>query len=147
MQALQVNADTGFLESQSAAGLRAFTSDKKVMLLDRARQIRDDSGKWPDLGMLCDSVGIDPRTLERHLKIDQKFAEQFRDVTLKAKWKLESGIYDLSGKNAMYALIWLRKHFPEEYHPEYKVSLTHDPKRTDELVRKAGEYTDAEIVE
>lgn len=135
-QELAVNAETGFIESTSAT-LRTFSSDKKQQLLDTTALMFKETGKWPDLGSLCDSIGICTRTLERHLKSDPKFADAWREVTLRGKYKLESAMFDLSTKNPMYMFGWLRKHFPEEYNPDHKISVEHNINVLSSLIEKA----------
>jgi len=144
LNALTVDPKTGFLQS-SDSFWSAFSAEKKITFIERVNQIQKETGKWPNFAALCDEIGINPRTLERHLKIDEVFAGAFKDALLKAKWKMESGIYDLSGKNAMYALIWLRKWFPSEYNPEYKGNITVDVNVIGALTDRA-KALDAEII-
>lgn len=145
MNPLLPNPTTGFLESASHYGTN-FNSDRKLKLIETAQAYRKETGKWPDLGKLCDSIGINPLTFDRHIKLDAKFREAWHNIALGGKYQLESLMYDLSGKNPMYMFGWLRKHFPEEYNPEYKVSVTVDASVTSKLLNKADAY-EADIVE
>ena len=144
MNALVANPTTGFLESQSNYGTN-FTSEKKLQLLEEAERYRKETGKWPDLDSLCKAAGIQPITFERHLRQDRKFAEAWRNLTLGGKWKLESLMFDMSAKNPMYMFGWLRKHFPEEYNPDYKVTIQADASISKRLLEDSQVY-DAEIV-
>lgn len=121
MNPLVVNPTTGFLDADN---WNSFTSDKKVKFLELADKYVKEQGKWPDLAMLCDTMDIDVRTLDRHLQIDPKFKEAYNGITVRGKWKLESLMYDLSSKSPLYMFGWLRKHFPAEYNPDYKHDVT-----------------------
>lgn len=143
MQSLTPNPKTGFLESVSNYGTN-FTSDKKVKLLEEAEKYRNETGKWPDLGSLCQMINIAPMTFDRHIKQDTKFAEAWKNLMLGGKWKLESLMFDLSAKNPMYMFGWLRKHFPEEYNPEHKVNVQVDHQITQKLLDISTVYDTTE---
>ena len=139
MNALTVNPETGFLDADN---WNSFTAEKKVKFLQLAEECVKTEGKWPDLGQLCTQMGIDPRTLDRHLKIDEKFKEMYEGITVRGKWSLESLMYNLSGKNPMYMFGWLRKHFPAEYNPDHKVTVDHNINVLQSLIHKAKDNND-----
>ena len=140
--ALSVNPETGFIESGS---VNAFNSDKKLQFLNVCKEYRAKNREWPDFGLVCDEMGIAQTTFERHLKQDSRFAQEFRNLTLGAKYQLESNLFNLGRKKGFEALIWLRKHFPEEYNPDYKVTIQADTSITKRLLEDSQVY-DAEIV-
>jgi hypothetical protein len=141
MNALVAHPETGFLESESHS-YQTFDNEKKVKFLEMIQAHIRDTGKWPDMSSVCDAIGIGTRTLERHIKSDPKFAEAYRSVTLRGKHKLESLMYDLAGKNPMYLFGWLRKHFPEEYNPDHKVTIDHNINVLQSLINKAKDNND-----
>jgi hypothetical protein len=143
MNPLQINPTTGFLDSPS---VNVFGSDRKVQFLNVCKDYRKTNRRWPDFGLVCEEMGITRTTFERHLKSDPKFAEAFRDLTLGAKYQLESNLFDLGTKKGFEALIWLRRHFPEEYNPDYKVTVDVNPAITSQLLDKAQAF-EADIVE
>ena len=143
MNPLQVNSTTGFLDSPS---VNVFGSDRKLQFLTVCQDYRAVNRKWPDFGLVCKELGISLTTFERHLKADPKFAEAFRELTLGAKYQLESNLFDLGNKKGFEALIWLRKHFPEEYNPDYKVTVDINPSVTSQLIDKASAF-EADIVD
>lgn len=148
MNALVANAQTGFLESFSPT-LQTFDNDKKLQFLKLTEDHVKSTGKWPDMGSLCDAVGVSTKTLERHLANDVAFNEAYRSLTLRGKYKLESIMFDLSTKNPMYLFGWLRKHFPAEYNPDHKVTVDHNINVLQTLIDKAKDVTksiDTEIV-
>ena len=123
MNALQIDPKTGYLDADN---WNSFGAEKKVKFLELAQRSVKEEGKWPDMAKLCDMLGIDPRTLDRHLQIDPKFKEEFESIKIRGKWKLESLMYELSSKSPLYMFGWLRKWYPAEYNPEYRVTSTVD---------------------
>lgn len=142
------NPETGFLESFSPT-LQTFDNEKKLAFLQNIRDHVKETGKWPDMGSVCDSIGISTKTFERHLVSDAVFADAYRSVTLRGKFKLESIMFDLSTKNPMYMFGWLRKHFPAEYNPDHKVTVDHNINVLQNLIVKSQDISksiDSEIV-
>lgn len=138
-----VDPKTGFLDADRN---NAFGVERKLAFLQLAEELLKTTGKWPDIGALCDKLDIDPRTLDNHLKRDQKFNEAFKSLTTRGKWKLESLMFDLSGKNPMYCFGWLRKYFPEEYNPEHRMTVTHEHNVLSRLADEAKQAIEAELV-
>lgn len=134
MNALVVSAETGYLD---AANANSFTNEKKLKFLELARAFVREEKQWPDLSDLCLAVGIGRTTLRRHLEADEAFKEAWKEITLGGKWKLESKMFELAGKNPMYCFGWLRKHFPEEYNPDHKVTVDHNINVLQSLIQKA----------
>ena len=136
MNQLVPNPETGFLESFSPT-LQTFDSDKKLRLLQLTEDHVKSTNKWPDMGSLCDAVGISTKTFERHLAQDTVFADAFKTLTLRGKYKLESIMFDLSTKNPMYMFGWLRRYFPAEYNPDHKVSVEHNINVLQSLIERS----------
>jgi hypothetical protein len=143
VNALQVDASSGFLDADNT---NAFGAEKKIKLLEIATECVQVQKKWPDLSELCGILNLDPRTLDRHLKIDAKFADEFKAVMLQGKWKLESKMYELSTKNPMYMFGWLRKHFPAEYNPEYQNNNSVNVQVFVDGAKEMVKYQDAEVI-
>jgi hypothetical protein len=127
MNALQVNSETGFLESTGNAG-SAFDSSRKVQFINLAEEHFEKTGTMPDLVSLSGVVGVHPRTVDNHLREDEVFAQAWRNIRLKGKWKLESKMfeYGLTKSGYMDRITWLRKEFPEEYNPDIKIISNSD---------------------
>lgn len=140
---LQVNPETGFLESPSVNG---FTSDRKKLFLETCTRIRKETKSWPDFGSVCESLGVAHQTFDRHLKDDAKFREEFRGLLLGGKWQLESNLFNLGTKKGFEALIWLRRWFPEEYNPEYQRNPTVNVNILVDKANKLDQYVEAEII-
>lgn len=146
MNELIAHPETGFLD---AANSNAFSNEKKVKFLELAREFVRETKQWPDLSDLCSAVGVGRTTLQRHLVNDTAFKEAWDEITLGGKWKLESKMFELAGKNPMYCFGWLRKHFPAEYNPDHKVTVDHNINVLQTLIDKAKDVTksiDTEIV-
>ena len=142
MNQLVANPETGFLESFSPT-LQTFDSEKKLQFLQAIQDHVKETQKWPDMGSVCDAVGISTKTFERHLVNDAVFADAYRSVTLRGKYKLESIMFDLSTKNPMYMFGWLRKYFPAEYNPDHKVSVEHNINVLQNLIVKSREVSES----
>lgn len=140
MNALVVSPETGYLESNN---IRAFDSEKKQLFFQMCNQFRDkNQGKWPNFGSVCKAIGIHLVTLERHLKNDPKFAEEFRELTLSGKYEAEADMFEMRKKNPMFMFGWLRKYFPEEYNPDHKVTVDHNINVLQSLINKAKDNTE-----
>ena len=142
---LTANAETGFLESTNS--LVTFSSERKLQLLQFAKEFLEKNGRYPDITTLCNAVGICDNTFTRHLKFDTKFREAFKEIELKGRRILENVMFDrgITPGGYMDRITWLRHHFPDEYNPERNVNVTVDKKST--LDRFYGDVQDAEIVE
>jgi hypothetical protein len=121
VNALTVNSETGFLESSGYSGA-TFDASRKLQFINLAEEHFKKTGSMPDLVSVAEVVGVHPRTVENHLKSDEMFAEAWRNVRLKGKWRLESKMYEYGlGKSGyMDRITWLRKEFPEEYNPDQR---------------------------
>ena len=109
------------------------------------------TGTMPDIASAAEAVGVHPRSVENHLREDRAFAEAWRDIRLKGKWKLESKMYEygLTKGGYMDRITWLRKEFPEEYNPDLKVINNGDyswVKTLVETLKPSVIATDAVIV-
>lgn len=148
MNELSINPTTGYLDADN---INAFGSDKKLRFFELCKDHREKTGKWPDFSSVCDAIGIGARTLDRHLRIDEKFADEFKELTLRGKYKLESQMFDLAGKNPLYMLAWLRKWFPNEYDPARQVQVTHQlgtlTRLIDEAKAQSPQVIEGEIVD
>lgn len=142
MNELVVNPITGFLDADN---VNAFGSERKQQFLEACREFRKTNRSWPDFGLVCEEMGISHTTFERHLQNDEKFRQEFRALTLGAKYQLESNLFDLGKKKGFEALIWLRKFFPEEYNPDHKVTVEHNINVLQNLIDKSKSI-DTQIV-
>ena len=115
MNSLQVNSDTGFLESPSPSNA-TFTSDKKINFIEAADKYRKE-GKFPRVSDICDVVGIDARTFERHLELDDRFREAWKEVSTRIEYDCISDMSDLRKKNPMYMFGLLRYLNPQRWNP------------------------------
>jgi hypothetical protein len=147
VNALQVNPVTGFLESPSPSKI-SFDSDKKLLFLKTAEDHFREKRQWPDLNDLCQIIGIDPRTLQEHMKKDERFREAWENIKLPAKWGLESKMYEYAQRPGgyMHMVTWLRHEFPDEYNPETKIIHSSDNSNVKSLVNAASEIIEGEIV-
>ena len=74
--ALQVDPATGFL---TADNINTFTAGKKVAFLGIARRFAEQN-LLPNLGKMCDEVGIDYDTFNKHLHEDDKFRSEWEKL-------------------------------------------------------------------
>jgi hypothetical protein len=150
MNALQRNEETGFLESQGYSGA-TFDSSRKLQFINLAEEHFKTTGNMPDLVSIAEAVMVSPRTVENHLRDDPGFAEAWRNIRLRGKWKLESKMYEYAqGKGGyMHMITWLRKEFPEEYNPDIRIQSSTDfswIKKLQEAFNPPVIATDATIV-
>lgn len=115
MNALQVNAETGFLESPSPANA-TFTSDKKVKFLEMAKEFRLKR-KFPDVSAICDEVGIDLRSFERHIHQDEAFKNAWNEIASHIEYQAIAEMSDLRQKNPMFMFGLLRYLNPQRWNP------------------------------
>lgn len=146
MNELTVNPTTGFLESKSNHG-KNFTSEKKIKFLELARSYKEQTGKWPDVGSICDAVGVNLVTFYRHLDMDDVFKNEWEELTLRGEATLTSSMFELSTKNPMYMFGWLRRFYPQRWNPDHKVTITHDYQGINGALGEATKVIEAEIVE
>ena len=76
MNALQVDPTTGFLTADDA---RSFSANKKVEFLAIGRKFAE-SNLLPNLGKMCDEVGIDYDTFNKHLHEDDNFRREWEAI-------------------------------------------------------------------
>lgn len=143
MQALQVNPVTGYTES---GGDYTFNSKRKLEFLRIASEIVRDHHEWPNVGDLCRAVGINERTFYNHVKDDEKFAEDWRNLELHGEATCLSDAYAMRKKNPMYMFGWLRARFPEKYDPSRKVTISVDTADIKRVSEATARFIDAEIV-
>jgi hypothetical protein len=145
MNPLTVDPVTGFLTSINPIN-NGFTADRKVEFLRIAKEYRDRTGKWPNFGSICQNLGISIMTLERHIKNDPKFGDEFRELTLGGKYQAESDMFNLRTKSPLFMFGWLRKWFPAEYNPEYRHNITVNTGELNAINGAVNQYVDAEVV-
>ena len=149
MNAITVNPLTGYQESPNCNS--SFNSDKKVEFLKLAREIIDNH-EYPNVGDICKVLDINVRTFQRHLEIDEKFAEDWRELELKGEATCLSDMYALRKKNPMYMFGWLRARLPEKYDSSRKVEINGDlswVKKLNDAISTVNQpiiATDAEII-
>jgi hypothetical protein len=146
VNALTLDAETGFLQSINPIS-NTFTAEKKMDFLRQAREYRKLNKGWPDFGEICERIGVNILTLERHIKIDEEFAKQFKELSLSGKYQAESDMYNARLKNPLYMFGWLRKWFPDEYHPEYRANPTVNIQVFDGKIGNAQAFIEAETVD
>ncbi len=77
MNPLAINESTGFLDADNSS---TFGSDKKIKFLTEARVYIDNFNEFPSIYALCRSVGISISTFENHLKLDEPFKRQWKEI-------------------------------------------------------------------
>ena len=143
MHPLSPNSKTGYLESNVGS---SFDSASKVRFFELCREFKEKENKWPDVGSVCDAVGITVRTFERHLQIDEEFRESWEELTLRGEATLTSKMYDLATKNPMYMFGWLRRWNPQRWNPDFKVNISADFSQLKGAIDGAKEVFEAELV-
>lgn len=141
---LSINPTTGFLDRSSINSFSTFSSDKKLKFLELADEYRNKTGKWPDIGELCSQIGVHVTTFYNHCKADHVFKSAWDERLLRGEAKLTSDLHDM--KHPIAKLAWLRRHFPERWNPEYKVTAQVDVSFLSALQDKA-KAIDAEVVD
>jgi hypothetical protein len=139
MNAMTVDSSTGFLQSPTTNHLSSFSAHKKQLMIEYARKYWADQKIMPAKHELCEAVGIDIGTLDRHLKIDSAFCDAWKEMLLIGESFLENKMYEYGkGKSGyMHMITWLRRQFPERWNPEYKVTAQVDVNFVNSLADKA----------
>lgn len=148
MNALQPNPDTGFLESINPSTPEAFTSVKKVKLLELAK-VFADRREFPDVSQLCDAVGIKYWTFHQHLQRDEKFKDAWDEI----KGRVFAGLTNelsvkAKSKNGIVANIAMLRYLESgTFNPESRIIHSTDNPSVKALSDRLSVYVDAEIVD
>lgn len=77
MNPLVKNAETGFLEADNEW---SFSSNKKKRFLQITKDYIQTFSEFPLTHKICEEVGINLRTFERHLKLDETFKDEWTEI-------------------------------------------------------------------
>ena len=149
MNQLQVNAETGFLESPSP-NFATFDSEKKQAFLDLALESAR-SGCWPDINKICAGLAVNIRTFYVHCEKDQEFAARWDEVKRTVAGEIAKTMHEHSKRpgNYMDRVTLLRHMYPEEWGGERKELNTQDYswiKKLQEAFKPPIIATDATII-
>lgn len=94
-------------------------------------------------------VGVAYRTFADHLNIDPVFNAAWKEVKMVGASLIESKMFQYAQEkgNYMDRITWLRKNVPQDWNPEYKVTINGDGAGLKGLVDGASLATEAEIIE
>jgi len=146
VNALQVNPQTGFLESRSAYH-NSFDSDKKVKVIELVNQFAQE-GKWPRLSVIAKAADVGAQTIRDHLASDPEFKSAFEEAMVPVEDNLVDNLW-AQGKNAngITANIFLLKsRWPDRW-GDKSSTLSVDVGALKELSRRAEGFIDAEVVD
>lgn len=142
MNPLQIDPATGFLTSPSPTNY-GFTAEKKIHFLELATAYRKES-KFPKVSLICDQLGIDIRSFERHLELDTNFKEAFDEIAKHIEYECISDMSDLRKKQPLFMFGLLRYLNPKRWAPDAKLSITVDNRSVSPLFDRASSVdTDA----
>lgn len=139
--ALALNESSGFMDSPNS--LSTFDTPKKIKFLELASKYRSETGKWPEIGSLCDAVGVSIRSFYRHVERDPQFKSEWDEVLLRGEAKLTSKLADMS--NPIGPLSVLRRYFPDRWNPDKKLTVDVNVTSVASAVSKSEVY-EAELV-
>lgn len=142
MNPLQIDTETGFLESPSIRHF-TFTAEKKQRFLEIAHEHRK-AGHYPNLGEIADQVGVNIRTIDRHLMLDEQFKSEWDEIVLRTEAKCMSDMYDLRLKQPLFMFGLLRRLLPNRWNPDSRMNIQVDFKSSDGLINRA-EAIDVEV--
>lgn len=120
----------------------AFDSVKKIQFLKLAHEIRERTGSVPTIASLCDAVGISLSAFQAHKKLDEQFNAQWRELLYRVEDKLIDTMYQNGLKSSGYMdrITWLRRHFPENWAPEQRITVTHSQQYIDTTLEHVEAY-------
>lgn len=128
--------ETGFLVSNHNYTLSGFTPERKKGFIEALKTVATPSAA-------CRIIGIHYHTFQNHYKKDPDFRKQVDYSLNEGRWR-QKGEFELAmiehGKKIngfMWAMAWLRKHFPGEYSETKQVVHSIDEKLLDRLDRTA----------
>lgn len=142
MNPLQIDEATGFLTSPGNAQY-GFTAAKKLKFIELSQQYRKD-GKFPHIATICEAIGINFSTFERHLEQDGQFREMWSEVASHVEYECISDMHDLRKKQPLFMFGLLRYLNPKRWSPDNKMNIQVDFKATDGILNKA-QAIDADI--
>jgi hypothetical protein len=95
-----------------------------------------------NMGAAAKKVGRDLSGLRLALTKDKAFAQDFEVIKTSMKSNLEETMYQngLQDRGYMDRITWLRRHFPQEYNPNYVDKSSNPTDAIKELSDKLGEY-------
>lgn len=137
MNPLVKNEETGFLEADNEW---SFTSERKIKFLGIAKDYVVNFNEFPLIPAICDKVGINLRTFERHLKQDGHFKDEWKEIIYRLK-----GVYTNSlaqkaaSKNGIVATLAILKYletgtFVDRYQIINSGDQLSDDKRVNEAI-------------
>lgn len=144
MNALHLDPATGFLESASPGSL-TFDSGKKVRFLELATAYRQ-AKKFPKVSDICDEIGLNIRTFERHLELDTNFAAAWKEISTHIEYQCISDMSDLRVKNPMYMFGLLRYLNPKRWNPNEKHDVSISLNVFGDAIKELPTYKEGEIV-
>lgn len=80
MNELATDANTGYVQLTGNQAL--FTPERKVKILELAKEFIETYREFPSYDALARKVGISLRTLDHHLKFDDKFRHDWDEVLM-----------------------------------------------------------------
>lgn len=140
MNSLQIDENTGFLESDNA---NSFNSARKIQFLELAKEFKNQ-GKFPKVSTICDQININITTFERHLDLDPAFKEAWQEISTHIEYQAISDMHELRTKNPMYMFGLLRYLNPKRWNPDSKMQISVDYRAITGLADKA-DAVDAEV--
>jgi hypothetical protein len=145
LNALQVDPATGFLEHGGPSNY-GFTADKKVQFLELAKAFRIEN-KFPNVSLICDQIGVDIRSFERHIAVDEPFKQAWQEISTHVEYQCISDMSELRRKNPMYMFGLLRYLNPKRWNPNEKPETAININVFSEAIKELPRYKDAEIVD
>ena len=147
MNALQVNQKTHFLESVNPLK-QTFTSDKKLKLLQLANEHISTKQEVPDVLSLCNALGVNVRTFQRHLATDSTFNECWKEVLAKIDLLLTNDLYvkSKSKMGTLALLAYLRHNESGKWNQEQTINHVTDSSSSKTLLSSVNDFIEADIV-
>ena len=148
-RALEVNPDTNFLESINPIK-QAFTSDKKLQFLKLATDHITEHKEVPDILSICQLIGINVRTFQRHLNLDSTFQECYKEVLAKIDLLLTNDLYVKSkAKMGTLALLAMLRHNETGRWNQDQLTINHmsDNSSSKTILSSVNEYIEADIID
>ncbi len=145
MNALTIDPATGFLQSPGPRNT-GFTADKKLEFLKLAEESKRRK-VFPPVSDICDLIGIDIRSFDRHLVIDSNFKSKWDELSTHIEYQCISDLSDLRRKNPMYMFGLLRYLNPKRWNPNEKQTIDININAFASALKDAPTIKDAELVE
>jgi hypothetical protein len=102
------------------------------------------AGRFPNLGAICDSVGVSMTAVDRHIREDSVFKSAWDEIVLRTDAQAMQECWNLRKKNPLFLFGLMRRIMPSRWNPDSKSTVDVNIQMAPQLIHKASAI-DAEL--